>query len=327
MSEIDGPQNCMDLVRPLVDTLREKDLLDTVQMMGGVASAALQHERTVIYPEERRIVTPDGFTVHNDSLSLMRPNGSRRDIDVLVLSPHEEEIGAVSDVVDEVVEESLDKSVFGFHTMDEFVERAAHPFSLQTVRAFLADRYVAEGGVMMKGVVPFGVYVPEEAMETWTLEVNGHEIPTMNPAGMVVSYLSRSMSGLRPKDHDKVQTMAGYVKNKYPEAADWLIDGPGRSQMDLAGIFHTLRWDNPWAGNRRTLEVGGLVRITAGSIPALIDHEAFLYWDESADVQRKVLKTAVFKALLLGRTESHQKIVQFFQKNVEPRVQSIVHNK
>ncbi len=328
--------NCIDLAIPFRDGLLARPELPDVQIMGGIGSAALQHPRTVILLDERRIVAPSDFLTDTESpegeatqasLARFRTDGTLRDFDLLVVSADPEEIAAVEGVAEETVGEALDISAFGMHTAEQLDEQAANPLGFLAVRTFVSDRYVRPDGSMQKALFPFAVPLEKDVLENWTLEVGGQEFQVANPASTVLNYLTRSISGIRGvKDGPKVQKMAAEIFGKSPELAEWCVDGPGQSQLQLAGILQTLRRANSLPFSKRTLNVGGALEVKAGSVRALADHEAFMIPDADAGTRDAVLALSIAKSRLLGYGESQQWVITAYQKHIERRLDGITKN-
>jgi hypothetical protein len=83
--------NCIDIAGPFRDELAARPDLPDVQIMGGIGSIALQHPRTVILLDERRIVAPADFLTDTETaagqatqrgLARFREDGTLRDFDL-----------------------------------------------------------------------------------------------------------------------------------------------------------------------------------------------------------------------------------------------------
>lgn len=323
--------NCIDIVAPFIDGYHKNLELPDIQLLGGVASAALLHPRTEIKVDERSIVTPDDFLENDDvqkALNPIRENRTLRDADILVLSEDPEEVASIKEFAEEKIGGKLEVEIFPYHDIEELSEMAEHPFGLRSLRTFVSDRYVAQdaGGTILKALFPFAVEVPDEALKTYDLEIGDKIFPVANPAAAIMNYWTRSISGLRPKDAKKFQKMAGLAFTKAPELAEWIIDGPGKSQMELAAIMHTLRYANSRPVASRRLEVGGAIQVTAGSVRALADHEAFMMPNADGNTRDAVLAMAIVKSRGIGIPESNERIVELYQRFVEQRLHTITHN-
>lgn len=315
-------RNCIEIVTPLISELNGRGLLDNFQLMGGIGSAVLKHLGTEILPEEQLIVASPDFCEGNVDLCPTRPNGTMRDLDALVLSDDPDYVAEVEAVTEDFVGGALEVSVFGLRKAAYLQRQKERPFGMVSLKAWLSDRYMEDDGTMLKALTPFAVTLPVESMESWTAKIGDNYYPVMNPGVSLLNYATRSISGLRPKDADKVEAMAAHVGTKWPGVKEWIHDGPGESQAELANIFHTLRWGRE--GNRRS--IGGVIDLVATTVPALRDNEAFMFKDADERTQRRVLQLAVGKARLLGTTESNPTIVMLFQKFAEKHLDTVTKN-
>lgn len=327
MTAVRAELNCIDIIRPFVERLEENPELPPVQLMGGIGSAALKHKDTVILPSEQRIVTSRSFTQENPDLSRYRQNNTLRDVDALVLSDDEAKVQAVERLAEEAIGDQLDISIFRLISSEQLDRQRTAPFGFQALKTFVSDRYVYKDGRMDKALFPFAVPIDPAVMDSWNLEVDGQEFPVVNPATSVLNYLTRSISGLRPKDHEKVQKIAGLVFRKAPELADWAVDGPGKSHIEFASILQTLRHGAASVRSKPALRVGEVLEIPTQSIRDLYNHEAFLLRDADSRVQRKAISIALLKSRGLGWGESKEGLVRVFQKFVEGRLGTIIKNK
>jgi len=67
--------------------------LNNIQIMGGIGSAALTHQETMIVPDEKRVIAPADL-----SLPQYRPDGNLRDFDALVLSTSQARVDEVKEI-------------------------------------------------------------------------------------------------------------------------------------------------------------------------------------------------------------------------------------
>lgn len=319
--------NCIDIVKPLVGELHNRGLLDGFQIMGGIGSAALKHPGTVILPDEQRIVTSRDFTTDNDDLDVYRPNTTLRDLDVLVLSSDTEQISKVESLTEEVIGDQLDISFFSLRQASHLQQQIEHPFGVKSLKTFVSDRYVFEDGSIVKALVPFAVRIGPQVLESWQVEIGGEEYPVANPASAIQNYLTRSISGLRPKDFDKVQEMTKQVAGKWPDMAEWIKHGPGKTQMQLATIFQTLRHGSRRPNSKSVLDVGGAFQVSAISPDILRYNPAFMFPEAEPRVQTAILLLARLKSRGLGIPESNPTIVKLFQTFAEKRLDTITKNK
>ncbi|HYH36563.1 MAG TPA: hypothetical protein VD706_03625, partial [Candidatus Saccharimonadales bacterium] len=214
-------KNCVEIVKPFRDDLERAGLLDEVQFIGGIGSAALADEATVIRPEEGIVVAPEGL-----HLPSRRDDGNKRDMDVLVLSTDRGRIDEVEGMAEEAVGDQLEISVFGLKDGTHVEKQLRHPvFGWKALKTFTGDRYVSEfaGETFMEKVLfPFAVPIPAESMDSGRLEVDGVWLPIATPPGALMNYVTRSVSGIRAKDADKLERMASNVFGQVPDYVDWV---------------------------------------------------------------------------------------------------------
>lgn len=332
MTEIAPDIDCIDIIAPFTEHIeRYAAATSNIQIMGGIGSAALTHAQTEIFPYEHRIVTGHGFRQDPQVRAALEPirpeDGTCRDLDVLVLSADEREVGVVEKLAERTVDGQLDISVFGLHKAAQLQEQIANPFGWQAFKTFVSDRYVNPDGSMQKALFPFAVPLDKANLETWRLEIDDHEFPVAHPAATVLNYLTRSITGLRAKDAAKVDVMARQVFTAAPELREWSVDGPGRTQMNLAAILHTLRHGGSHSEEKRHLDVGGALWIEAGTTKELRDDEAFMIPEASSATQQAALKWAVIKSRGLGGLEAQEPLVKLFRNHFESMFDGITKNR
>ncbi len=318
--------NCIDIVKPYVEAIGCKDM-PRVQLLGGVGSVALLNEATVIKADEKRIVAPASI-----SLSNYRDDGNQRDIETLVLSSNQEHTKQVEACAKQTMGDKLIIEVFGFGDIRRVGELKARPFGFKALNSWVSDRYMEVGAdwatdstTPLRMLFPFSAPIPIDALETWTLEIGDDlEIPVPSPGAVIINYLIRSISGLRDKDSRKIEQMGAAIFKKSPEQVDWIIDGPGRSQFEIARLLHTLREPKQ---DPKVLTIGEKLAVCALQSGQILEHPAFMLNDEDRRTQQTAIRLAAAKSRALHRAESVSFLVTAFQKYVEPRVGSIIHNK
>jgi hypothetical protein len=254
-----------------------------------------------------------------------RPDGNKRDVDILALTTDKASIRSIEQAAKRTIGDELELSVFGMHRLARLRQQQAHP--LRTLgRIWLADRYVTEEAgeitALTKALYPFAVDVPLETLETWQLTVgNGDPMPVPHPGTVILNYLTRSVSGLRPKDAAKVDALTANVLSKAPELAAWIQDGPGHSQIELARILQTLRR----GFGAEPLIVGDKITVTPYSLRELARHPGQLEGRRPAlaAVARFVSRA---KARGLHSIESQRRVVTFFQRYVERHAGGVITN-
>lgn len=316
-----SPENCIDVIRPFRDQLAAHHLLDDVQFIGGIGAAALVHESSVILPDEKRIVAPADLY-----LPVRRHDGNLRDMDVLVLSPNEAHVDRVEHMAEKKIDGQLEVSAFGFHTEFHTEQQMLQPYGWKSLKTFVSDRYVAHDGHVDKALFPFSVPINPKSLDSWSLEVGDTEFPVAGPATSVLNYLNRSISGLRAKDVEKVQAMATNVFTKAPELIDWIVDGPGRSELELGRLLHSLQGPANYA-QAETLTIAGAVELKPLPIRSLMEHQAFMMHHADSKTQENILAWARLKSMVLRKAESYEQVVSLYQKYAERIFDGINKNK
>ena len=321
-----GP-TCGAIMEPFVTAIGEQTDLPALQIIGGNGAAALVDARTEIDFGSRTIHAPT-----DADLPRLRPGGSVRDLDVLVLSTDPDEIEAVRQLGEELVGGGLKVSAFGLKSVADLQEQRRRPIR-SSARIFLADRYVSialdkpgDGTAIsgFKALYPFRVPIDAETFETFHLMIDGRPpMPTSHPGTTILNYLTRSISGLRAKDAAKVAAMTDNVLTRHPDLDGWIHDGPGSSLFDLARILHTL--GEPRTG-ARPCRLGTRLEIRPYPLTRLDEHEGFMGSDRSRVARRALVEASHVKGRLLREVGTHPAIVGFWQKHIEDRVENIIHN-
>jgi hypothetical protein len=115
-----SPANSIDIIRPFADSIRGSQ---DIQLMGGVGTSALADPRTIIDAEQKYVIAPADFY-----LPVTRPDGNRRDVDVLVKTTDPTRISEVREAVTLAVEPHLEASVFGIRPEQALQRQTRHPF-------------------------------------------------------------------------------------------------------------------------------------------------------------------------------------------------------
>jgi hypothetical protein len=317
--------NSIDILPDYMDALRDNDT-PPVQLLGGIGSVALLHPSSVIDMADKRIVAPADLALSN-----YRDDGNLRDIETLVLSTRKEDVMLVAKIALATIGNLLITETFDIKDDERITKLAASPLSIPALKMVLSDRYMPANTVLSSGgpeprriLLPFSAPIEAAALETWTLQVGDSlEIPVPHPGATIINYLTRSISGLRTKDKDKVQKMATAVFGRAPEIVDWIVDGPGEKQFELAQIFHTLRESKR---HPRDLRIGGQLTVSPLPLAELSEHRAFMFPDADPRTIRNLLSIARRKSRLLHLAESNPRVVTTFQRMVEPAIGSLVHN-
>ncbi len=313
--------NCLELVRPFA-TLAAEEGYENFQVFGGIGSHALTLASTEIHPDERLVTVSEEVM-----LAQRRVDGNLRDFDCLILDTDQSVVDGLEALAKKTIGKELELSFFGLRSLDQLTKQAKRPAS-SAAKVWVSDRYVtmADGEVALaqKALYPFAVDMDPALLETWHLQINGDRpLPIPHPGVTILNYLTRSISGLRPKDATKVEKLSCNIIGKAPEVLDWVVDGPGQSQIEFARILHSL--GNSSAPERR-LRLAGHIDIATYSAQELRDHEAFMPGADDPNAN-SILRAAQIKSKVVGFFEKHDQVVTMWQKYVEPRIDIITKNK
>lgn len=315
------------------------------QSMGGIPTRAISSPNAIFLPSDETIVVPDYVYLSNwrtrqcsDATIIEKPT-SLRDADYLLMTTDQPAIDAAQAAAEAVAAGRMEISVFGLHPYKQLEDQRNDPLG-SVVRVWLSDRYVtnttesgqlSEASVVYKSLFPFAAPVAKELGRTWTLRLegnNGLELPIAHPAAMLLNYFTRSISGLRPKDAEKINVVAANIFRLYPDVLQILKDGEGRNQVDLAGAFYTLS-----GGERTTLLVGDqethntLMIRGADNVQRLRDRTEFMLHDASAPMQAAVLRVSALKSRMLHAAEGSNLVNWWQAAGMEQVVRAIITNK
>ncbi len=215
-------KSCYDVIGELDNGLM--DILNPDQryfVLGGIATSAIMDPTSVFDHQTQTLIAgPD--TV----LPVIRQeNGTRRDIDVLVLDLlSKKEAKTISRKVDEVINRELIVSVFGLkkhHSLE------GQPLAQlrQSIASPISKRTIDEEGRLRYELFPLSQEVPQDSFEPWTLQMpNGQSVSIFNPAAHMLAYKTRSITGIRYKDQKKVSEMEDVILAE-PEFKDQIYSG------------------------------------------------------------------------------------------------------
>lgn len=319
---------CSEIIAPFASRATADDGLPPIQVMGGNGSAALTNPDTVIDFDAGEIWAPP-----SSDLGRFRDNGTKRDADILVLSSHPWDVAAIEASASELIGDQLEVSVFGLKRYIDLDMQRSRPVR-SSLKVFLGDRYVdgvsqgfdGQASIIegYKSVYPFQTPIDSETLATFQLHVGDAEpVPTTHPGATLLNYLTRSISGLRPKDVEKIERVSDQVLGKHPEVKEWVHDGPGKGTFELARLLHTVREPRESPG---TLELGQHLRVEPHDFDKLAEHPGFMAADFSPKAQKAVLEAAHLKGRILHFGEGQERVVAFWQGRVERLIHSIIHN-
>lgn len=292
--------DCFSAIKPFVETFAGDP---TVQIIGGVGTAALCSPLSEIDLSTKTITVSDDFT-----LSTLRPDGSLRDADVLVLSSDKTHVRHVQNVLRNSLGASLAPSVFGIRPATQLHHQLSNPLHPSNLGIFLGDRYESpDGNGYVRALFPFATLLSQDSLESWTLQRGDMAIPVPNPATSLINYFARSITGLRHKDTAKVQEMVPTVFEGSPELRDYMHTGPLQNELEFVRVIASL------AGSRPTL----LDERPLYAPDELIEHPQFTPKRLPPALQRLIISTTLFKAHGLKAFEGNPTIVTLWQKHIE----------
>lgn len=308
MSEI---RTSVDAIRPFLEQF--KDAPD-IQVMGGLGSAALRHPQLVIDTDSKELRVPD------HEISLLRPNGTKRDADVFVATTNTERIKEVKQALAASVAGKLAVAVCAFHSHTSF-DRQPYVQTDVTSDRYCIDPFRRQYGKVLS---PFVAPIDPEGLEQWQLIVNDElSIPVSHPGATITNYTQRSIVGLRPKDMKKMNEAAPMVLAKSPEIREWLLDGPGRSQFDLSHAFTSLHRQEA-----STVEIVEGIELPTLSLDEMIDGPLMIAPDSPRFLREQAVKFASLKSRVAFAIESNEHIVKFFNdERVERLFKRFVKNR
>lgn len=305
--------NCLEVVRPFVNEANSQGL--DYQVFGGVGSYALKDVNVEILPDEEIVYA--GREVDFDKLPLIRKNGSVRDLDLLIRTTDQSTVDRAAELASDIVGSKLEISAFGYQPLSKYERMLLNPV-VGSSMSWVSDRFVSLSSgkveVAKKAVFPFSVDIDPESLKSWELIVHGspEPIPISHPGAVLTNYLTRSLSGVRPKDKPKVRELAQNLFKKYPELTEWLHDGPGRTQLDLANVLHSLRAPR----HRSPIYLGGNLSVTAVPFEDVIEHPSNMYSGNPNEAKLHA-RIAVLKSRVLHLFEGQERIVAPYQKYAE----------
>lgn len=291
-----------------------------VFVIGGLGSAALAHPDMRISDKDRVISVP------NLELTSIRPDGTTRDIDILVTSTDPKRTLEIEWDIARAARDDLGVSVCNIANGEEIIHDLGRPFDLRTIPSgFTSNRYTdpfsGDDQAIVRYLFPFVAPLDKGHFTPWTVEVEkqGLVIPVPPPASTLSNYLVRSVIGLRPADKDKIERAATNVFEQSPEQREWLVDGPGANQLELAAVLRSL--------HRRGARGGDLL---PGINKAFYSHHELTHHDMFAAEQlnyierRAVLAGAMAKSAATLVFESHPGLKAWFRGTLEERAVQLV---
>jgi hypothetical protein len=252
-------------------------------VLGGIVTDALTNGGTIIDSQSQTILA-----AKESGSTLTRDNGSRRDIDILVGDTlSRDEAKRIKAEVSGAIDEEL---VVSISRLDE--HKGSFAKTERPKRTFLdwnSRRTIDQNGILRYELFPLQRVVDPASYDPWKLQLpdGKQHIQVLHPAGHMLAYAVRSISGIRGKDTKKFSDMQERLMPLFREE---IHEGPFRAWLDFAGDIHGL------------LHQG---------------REATTVWVRS-DAEPADLAFFRAKGKVLGRLESYQEIVDLAQGPLRP---------
>jgi len=257
-------------------------------------------------------------------LPQFRDDGNRRDLDVLVKTTDPHSISRVEEIGNDLIGDELELSIFGLIPMAELQKQRRQPIR-NVCERFTADRYAIESDgrltKVVKALFPFAVGMHLDSLETWQLFIGADDpnpTPLPHPGATILNYATRSISGVRPKDAKKLGILSNNVLQNAPEIKDWVMDGPGRSQVELARVLWSLR-------SLGAMAIGDHLLIKACR-ENLEEHRFFMFPKAMPIIKSGILDLTKMKARGVHFSESSPAVVTLWQRHAEKHAGKLVKN-
>lgn len=193
-----GERNVYQLLheRDVHSRLREEDI--PYRVLGGIAAHAILNARIIHWNDRVIEIDPES------NLSTMRDNGTQRDIDTLVVTPETDKTNEAKDVLDDAVDGYLSVSVFGLR------RRVEAKKTLLPNMDFVSHRTIDGKGSYYIELDTVETELPQSWYEEWEVRTPDDESPlftTLSSIAIEAGYRMRSITGVRPKDREKLQQL------------------------------------------------------------------------------------------------------------------------
>jgi hypothetical protein len=203
-------------------------------VLGGIATAAIVDPNSIFDHENRRLIPTTPI-----KLPAIRGNGTQRDIDILILDTlGKKQARSIINTVSEAIDHKLVVSVFEDkqQTPPSLKNRSVHSLTEWT-----SSRTIDAEGKHYYELHPIIQQVPKESYQPWKLELpNNHEVSILSPAGHMLAYYMRSITGVRHKDLEKVELMKHRIEQD-PQFKEQIEDGVYNSWKQFAEMIDFMR--------------------------------------------------------------------------------------
>lgn len=152
------------------------------------------------------------------SISSVRENGTRRDVDILITPTESKQIKVAKKITEDCLPD-LSISVFGIKSVEQ---------SGRGTWDFISRRIVSEqpNRLFMSCDTSVGE-LPWSILDAWSVKDQSDQTiyHTIGPASHYVAYTNRSITGVRPKDEDKIGLLKEWLEDVFRLKLDRVIAG------------------------------------------------------------------------------------------------------
>ncbi len=227
------PEYCFEVMNGLHKDMSSLNSKQGYWLVGGIMTSALIHQETIIDHQAKTIIAP-----MEASPTITRDNGTRRDIDIVIPEVIDNATAlAVRQAIEQSTDRQLIASVFGF----EYKRPMTGQDRLNaTLFEWTSKRRIDDQGKYYYELFPLSKEVPPESYEPWQLQLpSGSIVTTINPTGILLAYMTRSISGIRHKDKTKLDRLENRIKCD-PILKEQLAAGSFTTWREFADDINTL---------------------------------------------------------------------------------------
>jgi hypothetical protein len=166
-------------------------------VVGGTVTAALADPHTQIDVYNRHVTAAE-----SSDTDVIRPNGTRRDADLLILSKDKELVDFAGKIATKASQGELVISAFGFQEHNDRRMTRLRRMSALALQNFTSSRLQRPDGTISHCIYPYDVVVPNSVFNDWSMRLPNEagRVNILDPRYHLLCYELRSVGGLRPKD-------------------------------------------------------------------------------------------------------------------------------
>lgn len=176
---------------------RMEDCEVPYNVVGGLGLHAVTNAAEIDW-DNHVVYMPSGVC-----LPCLRENGTVRDLDTLVQSTDKTVVKGCRQKISDAIGDKLVVSAFGLNPYEK---------NHRGIFDFVGDRYVDNEGRLYWRLGGIETEIPLESLDPWLVEQAGETVcAILNPISQLGAYTCRSITGLRPKDEEKVAKLINIV--------------------------------------------------------------------------------------------------------------------